>query len=387
VTVNEGATANQTLTATDPDGNALTFSKVSGPLFMTVTTTIPGTGTATGNVHLAPGFSDGGTYPAIVRVSDGSSTDSKSFTITVNEGVNRCPTANPGGPYTAIQGVPITFDGAASSDPDGDPLIYAWDFGDGSSGVGPTPVHTYVAGGLFTITLTVTDPGGCSHTATTTAVVLQSCASVVFNAYDEIRLSSGRPTWFAFVQPANGCYANTDVLLSSFVLKYAGSQIPAEGRRTFVGGDKSGDGIEEIRVTFAKSDLRNLFAGLPSGHNLVEVTVEANLVTGGILHGTTQVDVVSRGSSTVATVAPNPFNPSGTLAFTTSRPGPVKVEMFDIAGRMVRTILDERSWSAGLHEVRIDGRGQRGEALASGIYFIRGVTADGEFRRAIAILK
>lgn len=44
MTVLEGGTANQTLTATDPDGDPLTFSKVAGPLFMTVTTTAATTG-------------------------------------------------------------------------------------------------------------------------------------------------------------------------------------------------------------------------------------------------------------------------------------------------------------------------------------------------------
>src|SRR5439155_9108680 len=67
MTVNEGQTADQTVTGSDPDGDALTFTKASGPTFMTVTTT---NGT-TGNVHLAPGFSDAGTSPAAVQASDG----------------------------------------------------------------------------------------------------------------------------------------------------------------------------------------------------------------------------------------------------------------------------------------------------------------------------
>jgi hypothetical protein len=170
-------------------------------------------------------------------------------------------------------------------------------------------------------------------------------------------------------------------------LKYAGNQISADARKTFAGGDKSGDGIEEIRVSFTKADLRTLFAGLPNGHNLVDVAIEANLATGGILHGTTQVDVVSSGSTTAAMIAPNPMNPAATLTFTTTRSGSAKVEMFDIGGHLVRTILDEGSLRAGVHEVWIDGRGRRGESLASGIYFIRGVSADGEFKQTIAILK
>src|SRR5437667_8166571 len=85
MTVNEGATANQTLSATDADGQALTFTKASGPTYATVTTTTPGTGTGTGNLALAPGFSDSGTATVSVSVSDGAGgTNSKSLTVTVN---------------------------------------------------------------------------------------------------------------------------------------------------------------------------------------------------------------------------------------------------------------------------------------------------------------
>jgi flagellar hook assembly protein FlgD len=81
------------------------------------------------------------------------------------------------------------------------------------------------------------------------------------------------------------------------------------------------------------------------------------------------------------------MNPTATLTFTTTRSGSAKVEMFDIEGRLVRTILNEPSLAAGVHAVRIEGRGPRGESLASGVYFIRGVSADGEFKQTIAILK
>src|SRR3989442_1105499 len=95
MTVDEGSTANQTLNATDADGQALTFSLNSGPSFATVTTTSPGTGTATGNLHLAPGSTDAGTYSATVRVTDGTANDDKSLTITVNN-VNHQPAADAG---------------------------------------------------------------------------------------------------------------------------------------------------------------------------------------------------------------------------------------------------------------------------------------------------
>jgi hypothetical protein len=388
MTVTEGATADQILTGVDPDSNPLAFSKVTGPIFMTVLTLTA----TTGNVHLAPGFSDGGTYTATVRVSDGTLTDTKSFTITVRAGVNRCPVSNPGGPYSGLAGVPLAFDGRASFDPDGSPLSYAWDFdasdGVGTDAMGPTVGHTYTAGGAFVVTLAVSD-GACSVSATTAANILASCLATVFNGYDVIRLGTGKPTWFALVQPASGCYVNTDVVLPSFVLKYAGRQIPAEVTKSTVDSDKNGDGIPEIRVTFSKGNLRTLFSGtgLGNGHNIVTVTIEASLVTGGLIQGTTQVDAFNNGSFSAPTVAPNPLNPSATLTFTTSRPGAVKIDLYDVGGRLVRTILEERQLTAGAHDVRIEGRGSRGEALASGIYFIRGVSAEGEFTKAIAILK
>jgi flagellar hook assembly protein FlgD len=86
-------------------------------------------------------------------------------------------------------------------------------------------------------------------------------------------------------------------------------------------------------------------------------------------------------------VAPNPFNPEATLTFTTTRPGSAKVALYDVSGRLVRTLLDEHAMPAGTHDVRIEGRGSSGEPLASGIYFVRVISADGDFEKRVAILK
>jgi len=85
---------------------------------------------------------------------------------------NQVPTANPGGPYSATVGTPVTLDGSGSTDPDGSIASYAWTFGDGSSGSGVRPSATYASAGNFTVTLTVTDDRGASSQPVTTTVTV-----------------------------------------------------------------------------------------------------------------------------------------------------------------------------------------------------------------------
>ena len=84
---------------------------------------------------------------------------------------NTQPVANEGGPYTGTEDIAVTFDGSFSYDSDGDPLTYAWDFGDGSSGSGVKPAHIYTAGGTYTVTLVVNDGKANSHPSVTTAEI------------------------------------------------------------------------------------------------------------------------------------------------------------------------------------------------------------------------
>ena len=81
------------------------------------------------------------------------------------------PIANAGGPYSGTVNVTITFNGSASSDPDGSVVGYQWNFGDGGSAAGAMPVHAYAATGTYIVTLTVTDSDGLTHSAATTAQV------------------------------------------------------------------------------------------------------------------------------------------------------------------------------------------------------------------------
>jgi len=94
-----------------------------------------------------------------------------SIPLPLDPPVGGAPVAIPGGPYTGNVNVPVTFDGSASYDSDGGELTYAWDFGDGTTGEGMTPQHTYAMAGTYTVSLTVTDNDQKSDTASTTATI------------------------------------------------------------------------------------------------------------------------------------------------------------------------------------------------------------------------
>ena len=81
---------------------------------------------------------------------------------------NRSPVAAAtGSPLAGATPLTVHFDATASTDPDGDALSYAWNFGDGTTGSGATPSHTYGPSAVNrTATVTVTDGRGGSSSTT-----------------------------------------------------------------------------------------------------------------------------------------------------------------------------------------------------------------------------
>lgn len=73
---------------------------------------------------------------------------------------------------------------------------------------------------------------------------------------------------------------------------------------------------------------------------------------------------------------PNPFNPSTNIEYTVARDGQVRIDVFDMAGHRVRTLVDEAR-AAGAYAVRWDGLDDQGSPAASGTYFCR-LTSGGE---------
>ncbi len=389
----ENSPVSVTVTASDPDGAAIASltADVSGLPVGNNAAFTTNASHAAGTFTWTPTFNDARELPYIVTFTAVNALSGSATTRITVANVNRGPAASAGGPYTAFVNSPLTFDGGGSSDPDGDALAYSWIFGDGMTGVGPTPAHTYTALGLYGVAVTVSD-GSLTGIATTTATVVGVFEARMFTegGSRSIRLSAGKPEWCAEVEPIGRAYSNIAVNLATIVMKSQGtgsvSQIPAILGKTVVNADRDGNGVEEIAACFGKTDLRLLFSDV-RGTQPVTVTIEGTLYTGGIFRASMDLLVTASGGGHTASIAPNPLNPEAVLTFVTERPGPVRVRLFDPSGRMVRSLLDDPYAPAGYHDVRIDGRDASGARLASGLYFYRIDSRDGRTVGKFSVLK
>ncbi len=133
--------------SSDPDGTIVSYSWNFGD---------GGTGAGMSIYHR---YTSAGTYTVrlTVRDNDGA-TDTVTESVVVAV-VIPPPVAEAGGPYTGTVGQPLTFDGTGST---GSISQYLWNFGDGHAAQGATVTHSYSAPGTYTVTLTVSGPGGQS---------------------------------------------------------------------------------------------------------------------------------------------------------------------------------------------------------------------------------
>ena len=388
----EGSAITFQITATDPDGPAvasLTLDTHGLPLGNNATLAAS-QDNSVATFAWTPTYQDARVLPYEVTFKASNVREGSATTRITVANLNRPPIARAGGPYAGVVGTPIAFDGSASSDPDGDVLTYLWIFGDGDTGVGAKPIHTYLATGTYGVALTVTD-AIATGLATTTASVVDVLQARAFTASGNrvIRLGSGKPQWCAYLEPLAGSYENAEVDLGTLVLRSTGTgsvEVIHADAKSATGSDRDGNGAEEIAACFSKDDLRLLFANL-RGTNVVPVTLEAKLYAGGVVKASMNVSVSASGGQLAATVSPNPLNPETRLTFVTTAAGAVRIDLFDPSGRWVRRLLDEPMLSPGYHDVRIDGRRDDGQPLASGVYFFRVAAREGSEAGRLTILK
>ena len=84
---------------------------------------------------------------------------------------------------------------------------------------------------------------------------------------------------------------------------------------------------------------------------------------------------------------PNPFNPATTIAFSLKQRARVRIDVFDVTGALVRTLLDDSRDAGAYSDIRWDGHDRNGRAVASGVYFYKLVAGGFEQTRKMVLLK
>ncbi len=148
--------------------------------------------TATGSLNPAHTYANPGSYTAGVTVTDANKlTSTSSVVVTVND---VAPTVTLAGSTSATAGTAQSFTAAAT---DVCPVVqaagftYAWTFGDGGTGTGATPSHTYATAGTYTVTVTAKDEYGKTGTASESMVVASSSAVLFHDTFSGTAPSCG----------------------------------------------------------------------------------------------------------------------------------------------------------------------------------------------------
>ncbi len=367
--------------ATDAEGDGLSWSIGSVPA-LPVGATFDG---ATGTLSWTPGIADAGNYAVTVTVTDGSASTVGNFTLHVTA-ANSPPTARPGGPYSGVTGVPLAISGAATTDPDaGQILTFAWNFGDGGSGVGASVSHTYALAGNYIISLTVTDNGTpvLSHTATTGASIVDFVPVTPVRHY----LITGNKLYIGFIGLnifGLECYVRPLTEIDPTSIKIS-TTYPNAGTVSEVAvqasSSRNGITISDINKNlFFDLDflvwswtIRPLVSHVPNNTVITLVFTGFTLADHVPIRGTIDATVVNSigiGSAHLSSSAtPNPFKPATTIKYSVPGAGPVSIRVFSVNGQLVRSLREEFA-TPGSYEVRWNGKDDGGRTAPSGIYFV-----------------
>lgn len=139
--------------------------------------------------------------------------------------------------------------------------------------------------------------------------------------------------------------------------------------------DIDADGFDEVLVRMRRADGGSTV--------VIDTTVPSTAVPSPRPDDERHLD---RPSVVLHQNAPNPFNPATEIRFALPVAGTVELRIYDAAGRLAR-VLSEGRLEAGDHAVRWDGRGDAGQALASGVYYYELVTPGGNETRKAVLLK
>jgi hypothetical protein len=179
--------------------------------------------------------------------------------------------------------------------------------------------------------------------------------------------------YFDVIGIAPGSEANAQVVAD--YVKLDASELPAGVAYTH-----PTSGYKTVMLGFGMEFMMDSL--LPSGYYASGVEDRVNLMgnilgttgsTGyfGLTPGGTATGVVDGSKNELSHAYPNPFNPVTKIAYSVKEAGPVTIQVYNVAGKVVRTLLDTEVEAGTSGYVVWDGTGESGQKCASGVYFYR----------------
>ncbi|HSQ60793.1 MAG TPA: T9SS type A sorting domain-containing protein [Acidobacteriota bacterium] len=423
----EGTNLMFTVTAVDADADVIS-SLIATGLPAGASFTPNGTNTSA-TFSWTPGFSQAGHYDVVFTATSGASTGGAAThvfventvelaiveipDVTIEEGATVSVNVDVTGPTTGTIDVTSSLPAFATLNP---PTSSA---GTGTLATTVTIAPPAGAAGIYDAKVTATAGGQTDSTNFTITVTPAPAGDVDATASLVGNFNTHKKFICFHVKPVDDSFDARDVVLSGVTLEYGGQSITALAERTHVSWDCEGDEDCEngdceddddgewndgafdslncdamLRACFSMPEILGLFDGAPLPSSLVNATVNGTL-TGGetfvaVIGPKFPGDNGNHGENGKkglnAKVRPNPVNPTTTITFTLSQPGKVRVAIYDLQGRLVKTVLDG-SRSTGDQSVTWNGSNSRSAAVPSGVYFVRIHAPQGEESQRVTVLR
>jgi len=147
-------------------------------------------------------------------------------------------------------------------------------------------------------------------------------------------------------------------------------------------------GATHVQLALAAQDWCSAFCGdYGTGECHSHSPLFDNVKLTRVYDSATPVDATPEVENALYPCRPNPFNPATTISFSIRERTRVRLNVYNAAGRLVRTLLDEMRDPGTYRDVVWDGRNDGGTPVSSGVYFCRLSTDGFEQTKKMVLIK